>query len=470
MRLPFAGLRPPPELTDRHLLDRFRLQRDEAAFTELVRRHGPLVWGVCRRTLSPTDAEDALQATFLLLLRKLPAGDALAPWLYRVAVLTARTARRAERRRWLRVRVGLPADEPATPVRDDLRDAVDAALMGLSAGDRAAVVLCHLEGHTRAEAAKRLGVPEGTLSARLSRALAKLRLGRDPAAVLAVAGAGLLPAGLEAAAVRAGILYLAGGAVPPAVAIITRGVLAMGVLKSMTVAGLLLVAVAGTGVGVGLRAGPDDKPAEAKSAEVKQAEVMVEQATARLAKLGEDQKSAQAMLEVARQQLATARAKLSGRPERCLALTDVGGVGYDAARFKLTEPTDGEMMDFRTTTVAGLAKLLTMTRTTRPGLQLAVGVQHAATVEQVRELLGLVRSAGFESVHYTGPDLPVVRDLASGPGCAYQEPQEGRFVLSDMVTSVYAENIRFDQPTGKGFTARLRQSVYAGLLDLTKLK
>ena len=86
MRRLFAGLRPPPELTDCHLLDRFRLHRDEGAFAELVRRHGPLVWGVCRRTLAPVDAEDAFQATFLLLLRRaagLTPADSLAPWLYR---------------------------------------------------------------------------------------------------------------------------------------------------------------------------------------------------------------------------------------------------------------------------------------------------------------------------------------------------------------------------------------------------
>src|SRR5580698_2969994 len=88
--------------TDSDLLDRFLASRDEVAFAELVRRHGPVVWGVCSRRLDPPDAEDAFQATFLVLLRRadrLGAAVPLGPWLHRVAVMTVRNTTRGNRRR-----------------------------------------------------------------------------------------------------------------------------------------------------------------------------------------------------------------------------------------------------------------------------------------------------------------------------------------------------------------------------------
>src|SRR5690349_1366877 len=95
-----AGL---SDISDRALLAAFLADRDEAAFAELVRRHGPVVWAACRRMLAdPRDAEDAFQATFLVLVRRGAAAmrePSLAAWLYRVAVLTARNLRRGNRRR-----------------------------------------------------------------------------------------------------------------------------------------------------------------------------------------------------------------------------------------------------------------------------------------------------------------------------------------------------------------------------------
>ncbi|HEY1186697.1 MAG TPA: sigma-70 family RNA polymerase sigma factor [Gemmata sp.] len=92
-----------PPVADRHLLDRFLSEADEAAFAELVRRCGPVVWGACRRALvNAQDAEDAFQVVFLVLLRraaKLAPDTPLGPWLYQVAVLTARSTARANRGR-----------------------------------------------------------------------------------------------------------------------------------------------------------------------------------------------------------------------------------------------------------------------------------------------------------------------------------------------------------------------------------
>lgn len=203
----------PPDATDRHLLDRFRDEGDEVAFAELVRRYGPVVWGVCRRRLANThDAEDAFQATFLVLVRRanrLGADVPLGPWLYRVAVMTTRNMARGNRRRAV---VSGPMDhevpelgvEPAIERLD-----LDAALLALPERYRAAVVLCHMQGMTRREAATQLGCPEGTLSARLSRALARLRarLGGRGAAALAVAGTTAAPAALSAATIRAAVIY-----------------------------------------------------------------------------------------------------------------------------------------------------------------------------------------------------------------------------------------------------------------------
>src|SRR5215467_4188308 len=79
--------------SDGELLDRYVRDRDEAAFAALVLRLGPMVWGVCRRTLSHHDAEDAFQATFLVLVRKaasLRSRELLPNWLYRVACQTVR--------------------------------------------------------------------------------------------------------------------------------------------------------------------------------------------------------------------------------------------------------------------------------------------------------------------------------------------------------------------------------------------
>ncbi|HET6573472.1 MAG TPA: sigma-70 family RNA polymerase sigma factor [Fimbriiglobus sp.] len=159
---------------DDRLLDRYVAGRDEAAFTLLVTRHGPMVLGVCRRVLGPgPDADDAFQATFLVLVRRAAAvrhRDRLAGWLYGVAHRTALEARslRAKHRRREVPTNPLP-DVPARPTESpEFGPLVERELARLSEKYRAAVALCDVDGRPRAEAARLLGVPEGTLSSRLA--------------------------------------------------------------------------------------------------------------------------------------------------------------------------------------------------------------------------------------------------------------------------------------------------------------
>ena len=171
--------------SDEQLLERYVAGRDETAeeaFAQVVQRHGPMVLHVCRRILGDAhEAEDAFQATFLILARKAAMvmhREKVVSWLYIVAVRTAREARiRAARRRAREERVSPriyvePLDETFA---DELRAILDEELARLPARNRDPVVLCELEGLSRAEAARRLGIPEGTVSSRLARAKARLR-------------------------------------------------------------------------------------------------------------------------------------------------------------------------------------------------------------------------------------------------------------------------------------------------------
>src|SRR5262245_55728521 len=212
-------------LTDGQLLECFLRRRDDAAFEALVRRHGPTVLGVCRRVLrNRHDAEDAFQATFLVLARKAAAiasRELLAGWLYGVAYNIALKANAANARRRARERQVTAMPEPEAAQQDlgsDLQPLLDVELSRLPERYRAPLVLCDLEGKTRKEAARQLGWPEGTLSGRLWRARAALakRLaqrglvlsGGALAAVLAQGAApACVPAPLVASTVRAATLF-----------------------------------------------------------------------------------------------------------------------------------------------------------------------------------------------------------------------------------------------------------------------
>jgi RNA polymerase sigma factor (sigma-70 family) len=162
---------------DEQVLENYISRRDQAAVATLVQRHGPMVWGVCRRILSNYhDAEDAFQATFLVLFRKAASivrKDLLANWLYGVAHQTALKARATAVKRCARERQVAEMPEPGGEETDlwlHIRPVLDQELSRLPGRYRSVIVLCDLEGKTRKDAALQLGVPEGTVASRMATA------------------------------------------------------------------------------------------------------------------------------------------------------------------------------------------------------------------------------------------------------------------------------------------------------------
>jgi RNA polymerase sigma factor (sigma-70 family) len=186
------------EETDGALLRAFLSDRDQSAFEALLRRYGPMVLRVCQRTLGHVhDAEDALQATFLVLARQaatIRKKESLASWLHGVAYRMATQAKRAAARRRGHESQANPT-QPSDPARSaawqEIQGLLDEEIQRLPETLRSAFVLCCLENRSCAEAAGRLGLEEGTLWKRLSRARKLLqerltRRGVSLTAVLAV--------------------------------------------------------------------------------------------------------------------------------------------------------------------------------------------------------------------------------------------------------------------------------------------
>jgi RNA polymerase sigma factor (sigma-70 family) len=286
-----AGTQAPDEFPDRELLERFRGRRDEAAFAALVRRHGPMVWGVCRRVLGDHhDAEDTFQAAFLVLADKagsIRRAESLGAWLHRVARQLALRARRRRHRRQ-QVETGYPADGRGTPAAGaelpeelSLREALatlDEEVGRLPEKFRTPIVLCYLQGKTNEEAARELGCAAGTLKWRLGRARELLSE--------CLAGRGVsLPAGATALLLATGISQAALQAPPTAAAFSIHqtngasaeaGQLAHELIRGMTmhriklwVLGFLALTVVGVGAGVAVRQslGGGDHPASVAALE-----------------------------------------------------------------------------------------------------------------------------------------------------------------------------------------------------------
>src|SRR5947209_1892797 len=235
-------------LTDGQLLEAFLSRREPAALEVLVRRHAAMVWGVCRRVLGDHhDTEDAFQATFLVLVRRaasISSRELLAHWLYGVAQRTAVKARATRTRRKGREKQIPEMPEPAARAQDpwdDVQPLLDRELSCLPAKYRAVLVLCDLEGMTRTEAAGQLGLPEGTVASRLTRARSMLarRLARLGVSITAVALAALLApkasasAVLVSATIHAARLFAAGPAATAGVLSMNVVALTEGVLKAM---------------------------------------------------------------------------------------------------------------------------------------------------------------------------------------------------------------------------------------------
>jgi RNA polymerase sigma factor (sigma-70 family) len=276
--------RPAGGVDDRQLLERFAAGRDEAAFEALLRRHGPMVLGVCRRLLrDPNDADDAFQATFLMLARKADAitrGDSVGGWLHQVAYTTALKAKAgaaARQRHEKRAGSRSPVDPLDEVTGRELLAVLDEELTRLPGRHRAPLVLCYLEGKTRDEAAQQLGCPLGTLKRRLEEARACLRVRLErrglalPAALLATgAMTAAVPQALAAAAAKA---VTGKAAVSAQVAGLFHGSLRAMTMGRLKTAGAVLLAAALALAGTGLLASraprhpgpatPDDTPAAA---------------------------------------------------------------------------------------------------------------------------------------------------------------------------------------------------------------
>jgi RNA polymerase sigma factor (sigma-70 family) len=172
------------EPTDEQLLTQYLVDRDQAAFREVVQRHGPLVWGVCRRVLGNLhDAEDAFQASFIVLLKRahsIRKKQSVAGWLHQVAHRIALRARRQaagrDRPASLQELGSLMASAASSSLpEEEVLAALSEEIARLPDGLRESVVLCYLEGLTNGQAAQRLGCPEGTIVSRLARARDKLQ-------------------------------------------------------------------------------------------------------------------------------------------------------------------------------------------------------------------------------------------------------------------------------------------------------
>jgi RNA polymerase sigma factor (sigma-70 family) len=276
------------ELSDAQLLERFQRHRDQAAFAALVRRHGRLVWGVCRNVLRHQhDAEDAFQATFLVLVRRAASvrkPEALGSWLHGVAFRVAMKAKRAagrrrthERKKYSAAHVaGSPDSESAWR---ELQSTLDEEVQALPDRLRVPFVACCLEGRSRNEIARQLGCKLSTVSSWLTRARTRLlhRLARRgvslSAALAAVvlsretASAGL-PALLAQSTVRAALADAAGKAVSASIGRLAEGGSQAMYLGKIKIATMILLAAGVVTAACGM-VGSSASSDEAKAADPK---------------------------------------------------------------------------------------------------------------------------------------------------------------------------------------------------------
>jgi RNA polymerase sigma factor (sigma-70 family) len=251
---------------DAQLLERFVAAKDEAAFQTLLEKHGPMVWGVCHRVLRHAqDAEDAFQATFLVLLRQadtIRKQGSVSSWLYGVALRTAQKARVETSRRHAKEKL-TTVDAPARVTEAAMADGpiVEEELARLPDKYRLPLVLCYYQGQSLEHAAQSLGWPLGTVAGRMSRARDKLRLQLERrgvtltatavAATLAERATSALPPDLSQQTLHTCLAWLSPEkSVPASVLSLSQGVIqamfwSKMKLASLVVIGLCLMAVSG---------------------------------------------------------------------------------------------------------------------------------------------------------------------------------------------------------------------------------
>lgn len=261
--------------SDQTLLERFVQGRDEDAFADLVKRHGPLVMGVCRRMLQDIhDAEDVFQATFLVLVRKAQSitdPECLAQWLYGVAYRTALRARTESAKRRFHERRAAESQHLEIDMDfmwRDLRPILDEEIHRLPFSYQAPVILCYFGGKTKEEVARILDLPVGTVSSRLARAREKLRVRLSRRGL--TLSAGLVATALTSQSLAAPVFIslvnttaqsalafaagqsLAGGLVSTKVISLTQGMIQSMFLSKLRMAavGLAAVLMVGSGAGV----------------------------------------------------------------------------------------------------------------------------------------------------------------------------------------------------------------------------
>jgi RNA polymerase sigma factor (sigma-70 family) len=246
--------------SDAELLERFAVGRDELAFETLLRRHGPLVYGVCRRVLSDEHAaEDAFQATFLVLVRQAASVSkkaSIRSWLYGVALRVALRARQREELRRRREQEIPPRPSIEATLEPDVRSILDEEIQRLPEKYRLPIILCYLESRTNDEAAQMLNCPRGTIAVRLARARERLRSrllrrGVTLAAMTALLSDNALSASVPALLFSQTAKTALTGAASHSITTLAEGVLhAMYMTKIKAAAAMvLLLATMGGGVG-----------------------------------------------------------------------------------------------------------------------------------------------------------------------------------------------------------------------------
>ncbi|MCE9533754.1 MAG: RNA polymerase sigma factor [Planctomycetes bacterium] len=271
-------------LGDGELLDGFLERRDELAFEVLLRRHGPMVLGVCRRILGNVpDVDDAFQATFIVLIKK---GDSVQPrhqlgaWLHGVARRVACKAKGlvARQHQLEQPLIDREGDSLPSFEQRDWLPLLDRELDRLPDKYRSVVILCDLQGNSRREAAMKLRLSEGTLSSRLARARAILgnRLKQRGVAVSAMflafsqSASAATPPALVSATCQTATAAVLGTSLATKLTALSQGVLqAMMIQKLVTYIGTFLVVVSlsmGAGTGYFLHQAYAEKPAKAAEA------------------------------------------------------------------------------------------------------------------------------------------------------------------------------------------------------------